>query len=145
MPHGPLRWRDLGWRDKAKVAGFACVLPVISLSLRALGYKRTRALMERVSHPARDTPTFPAQFLEWGDHVAQLARIAAHWTPANTSCLRQALLVHTLLRRQGLNPTIQFGVDGSGGSVDMHAWVELEGHPLGQPTLRHKPFQKPQP
>lgn len=140
MLSGVLRWRHLGWRDRLTVAGFACILPAISLSLRLLGYKRTRTVLERLPERPAVTPLPPEQAVQLGHHWAHLARLGAQCTPANTSCLRQALLVHTLLRRRGLDPRIQFGVDGNGGSVDMHAWVELEGHPLGQTVLRHKPF-----
>lgn len=141
MHSGPLRWQELGLQDRAIVAVFACVLPFVSLSLRVLGYKRTRALLERWCAPITPTGAQSTEWLALGDHWAHLARLGARWTPANASCLRQALLVHTLLLRQGLNPQIQFGVDRNEGSVDMHAWVELDGHPLGQPELRHKPFQ----
>lgn len=144
MSGGSLPWRQLSWRDKATVAAFACILPVISLSLRVLGYKRTHALLDRLSTHPTHTRRTPGQWLELGHHWAHLARLGARWTPANTSCLRQALLVRTLLRRHGFDPQIQFGVDRHGGSVDMHAWVELDGHPLGQTGLRHKPFRKTQ-
>lgn len=142
MPGDTLSWRQLGLQDKLTVAAFACALPLISLGLRALGYKRTRAMLGRL--PSRPTV---AQLLgvDWvarGHHWAHLARLGARWTPANTSCLRQAMLVHALLRHHGLQPLIQFGVDGGNGSMDMHAWVELDGQPLGQPGLRHKPFQQ---
>lgn len=137
-----MRWPQLRLRDKATVAAFAVVLPLISLALRVLGYKRTRSMLERWTQSSLAPVTTTAAIVDRGEHLAHLARLAARWTPANTSCLRQALLVHALLRRQGLQPEIQFGVDGSHGTMDMHAWVELEGHPLGQLGLRHKPFQK---
>lgn len=58
-----------------------------------------------------------------------------------TTCLRQALAVHWLLRRRGLQPELRFGVDRIDNAPDMHAWVELEGVPLAQPQLRHRAFQ----
>lgn len=143
MPGEPVRWRQLGWHDKLTVTAFAFALPIISLGLRVLGYRRTRALLDRLPAHAAGAKCTTDDWVARGHHWAHLARLGARWTPANTSCLRQAVLVHTLLRRHGLQPHIQFGVDGRQGAIDMHAWVELDGQPLGQPGLRHKPFQHP--
>lgn len=134
--------RHSGIRDSAGVAVFAALLPIVSILLRVAGYKRTRAWLERLVRASGKSTPVTAEWIDHGHHLAHLARRGARWTPANTSCLRQALLVHVLLRRQGLPSDIMFGVDAHQGTMDMHAWVELAGHPLGQPGLRHRPFEK---
>lgn len=137
-----MRWSDLERRDQRRVAAFAMLLPGVSVALRLLGYKRTRAWLERAFRPPSQPQPVTATWLQHGEHLADLARMGARFTPANTSCLRQALLVHTLLRRQGLPTDIKFGVDAQRGALDLHAWVEMDGQPLGQPGLRHARFEK---
>lgn len=135
-----LRWHDLVASEKALLLVFAAVLPVISCSLRLLGYKKTRSMLERAAQTQRRArPATPDTIARY-DRLAWIAREAAGWTPANTSCLRQSLLVHALALRGGLQPELKFGVGQVDGTVDMHAWVELDGVPLGQPGLRHRPF-----
>lgn len=136
-----MQWRQLSHRDRFRVATFALLLPWVSAALRVLGYKRTRAWMERAFRPHCPAQPVTAAWLQRGEHLADLVRMGARWTPANTSCLRQALLVHALLRRQGLPTDIKFGVDPHRGALDLHAWAELDGQPLGQPGLRHAPFE----
>lgn len=137
-----MRWKELSSRDQLRVATFAALLPGISVALRLLGYKRTRAWLERAFRPPLQPRPVTAAWVQQGEHLAGLARMGARFTPANTSCLRQALLLHTLLRRQGLPTDIQFGVDAQRGTLDLHAWVEMDGQPLGQPGLRHARFER---
>lgn len=141
MPWQNLKWRDLAPSEKALLLAFAAALPLISASLRVLGYKRTRWMLERAVRPQRPSQPATPDAIARHDRLAWIARKAAGWTPANTSCLRQSLLVHALVLRDGLQPELKFGVGQIDGVLDMHAWVELDGTPLGQPGLRHKPFQ----
>ena len=59
------------------------------------------------------------------------------------TCLRQALLVHWLLRRRGFSPELKLGVRKQADAFDAHAWVELQGVALGQGELTHVPFAGP--
>jgi hypothetical protein len=112
--------------------------PALSLSLRVHGYGKTRSHVEALSkHPAPREAT--AADLAAAERLAKLARIAGRRGMLVTTCLRQALAVHGLLRRRGLRPELKLGVDRlPGRAVDMHAWVELDGVPLAHPRLRHR-------
>lgn len=115
--------------------------PMLSLSLRVQGYVRTRRMVEALGrHPAPHAAS-PGE-LATAERLAQLANIAGRRGPVATTCLRQALVVHGLLRRRGLQPELKLGVGRRPGqAADMHAWVELDGVPLAQPELRHRAFQ----
>ena len=125
---------------KRQLLVLAVLQPLLSLSLRVLGYKRTRAWLERHSPSAGARPATPDEAIA-AQRTAELASIAGRRGPVATTCLRQALAVHWLLRRRGLQPELRLGVDRIGSAPDMHAWVELEGVPLAQPQLRHRVFQ----
>jgi Transglutaminase-like superfamily len=50
-------------------------------------------------------------------------RVASRYVP-RASCLTQALVLHILLRREGLPSRIRIGVSKDAGFFEAHAWVE---------------------
>lgn len=139
MPSALRQWWRLAPAERGLFLGILALLPLVSLGLRLLGYRRTKALLEWSSplhapHAANEA--------EWAraERLAELTAIAGRRGAVTATCLRQALLVHWWLRRRQLHPTLRLGVDRIGALPDMHAWVELEGRALAQRELRHKPF-----
>ncbi|MBK6332985.1 MAG: lasso peptide biosynthesis B2 protein [Thermomonas sp.] len=140
---GRLRqWWQLPWAERGLLLVLMATQPVLSLSLRVLGYGKTRGHVEALSkHPAPREAS--AADLAAADRLARLARIAGRRGVLVTTCLRQALAVHGLLRRRGLRPELKLGVDRlPGRAADMHAWVELDGVALAHPRLRHRALEE---
>jgi hypothetical protein len=135
------RWWQLPAGEKRQLLAYALLLPTIHLGLRWLGLQRTQAALKRFA-PSRGTRCIDPGLLQWAERSAQLAAIAGRHGALHVTCLRQALAVETMLRRAGLEPILRLGVDRQGPSPDMHAWVELDGQPLGQARLRHQPFRE---
>jgi len=134
------QWWSLLPYERGCVLQLMLLQPMISLALRLRGYRRTLAWLER--HSGKPNPhSATVEELAAAQRTAELAAIAGRRGPVATTCLRQSLAVHWLLRRRGLAPQMRFGVGKQGASPDMHAWVELDGVPLAQPQLRHAPFQ----
>lgn len=135
------QWWQLPWRERLLLLALMALQPALSLALRFFGYRRTRSRVEALSrHPAPRAATDAD--MAAAERLARLARIAGRRSVLVTTCLRQALAVYGLLRRRGMRPELKLGIDRlPGRSVDMHAWVELEGVPLGHPRLRHRPFE----
>lgn len=136
------KWRALPARERRELLWLAVLQPAISLALRMRGYRGTQQWLEQRSR-ATGTRCATPQDLARAQRTAELAAIAGRRGPVVTTCLRQALAVHWLLRRRGLQPELRLGVDRIGNAPDMHAWVELDGVPLAQPQLRHRAFQPP--
>ena len=141
-----LRWADLTLREGLSVIGYIAALPLISLALRVWDYKRTFAWIQRISPPSPGAAAATTALS--GASMAPLHRLAllvqragSVWSMANTSCLRQSLLLFYLLRRRGLDPKIQFGVASGKGAFDMHAWTELAGVRVGQLHERFQAFR----
>ena len=134
------RWLALPARERGTFLLLCGLQPAISLALRMFGYKRTRAWLERHSRIKATEPATAAALSD-AQRLAELARIAGRHGPMETTCLRQGLAVYWLLRRRGLQPDLKLGVGRLGNAApDMHAWVELDGHALAQPELRHAAF-----
>jgi hypothetical protein len=133
------RWWALPPPERGQFLTLWLLMPLMSASLRLVGYRRTLRWIERVSPPSA---LRGATTLAEADRLAGLAAIAGRHAAVEATCLRQALAVMLVLRRRGVVPSLKFGVDLKGATPDMHAWLELDGQALGQPDLRHRPFQR---
>lgn len=143
-PARPLaRWWALPARDRLLFASLLFALPLMSACLRLLGYRRTLAMVEsRSGMPARHSATAAER-----DRALRLAGLLAvagrHGLRA--TCLPQAMLLHLLLRRRGLDPQLKLGVRRTEAGPDMHAWVELEGDSLDTLPSTHRAFDTASP
>lgn len=48
-------------------------------------------------------------------------------------CLERSLTLQRLLRRQGVHAQLRIGVRSTEGSIEAHAWIEVEGRPIAEP------------
>jgi hypothetical protein len=101
------------------------ILPVVTLGVQATGYRRVAGwlLQEARSRPAR-------QDAAAAQDLARLVRAASLRSPVASTCLSRALVLCHLLRRQGLDARLCFGVARPHGGFAAHAWVEHDGEPL---------------
>jgi hypothetical protein len=59
-----------------------------------------------------------------------MVKVAAARLPVPTSCLSRSVVLWALLRAQGVDATLRFGVRRAGEGIDAHAWVEYHDRPL---------------
>ena len=115
-------------------------LPIVDVMLRGLGFQRTQRILGRSARlfsRGQAEAAGPAAF-EAADAKAAIIAIAGRYALANGTCLRQALLLWGLLRRCGQAAELRIGVRTQDGFA-AHAWVELDGEPLGQtPEQRNR-------
>lgn len=132
-------WLALRGIERWQFFGLWLLLPFVSMLLACIGYVRSRRWLEALSKKtARRVPT-PVDLIH-AERIAQLAVLAGQHGFVPATCLRQSLLIYTLLRRRGLDPLLQIGVRKPGDVVEAHAWVELAGQPLGMGDLGHQAF-----
>jgi hypothetical protein len=65
------------------------------------------------------------------DELSGVVLRLAGTTTLASSCLRRALALWVLLRRSGRAPLLRIGVPHDDPRGEMHAWVELDGAPIG--------------
>jgi len=134
------KWRKLSALERRQLAVLGVFLPIIDASLRLFGYKKTLGFVEFVSR--HSTPRAPtADDISSANRLAELANVAGRRGALQATCLRQALTVHGWLRLRGLASQLKLGVGRLSDVPDMHAWVELDGHALGEVHPRHVAFQ----
>lgn len=133
-------WLKLPLGERWRLTGLLLGLPLVSLLLTVLGYRRTRRAMEQAS-PQAGQRVPSASELERAERLAQLASLAGNYGAVKATCLRQSLLTYMLLRRRGFDPELCLGARRQDGTFDAHAWVELGGRALGQANPQHQPFR----
>ena len=136
------QWSCLPFKDRMTTVAMAAALPALSLGLSLFGYGRVRRWLERMSTPEAIRETTSGDIAN-AQRLARLAAIAGTHGPFEATCLRQALLLHFLLRRQRLAVDLMLGVRRQDDVFDAHAWVELAGVALGQREMVHAPLQDP--
>ena len=134
------QWRALPASERVALIALMAALPLLSASLRLAGFVRTRRWLEQLTQRNTNRSATVAD-VAGGERLAHLAAIAGTHGLLGASCLRQALLVHGVLRWQRLTPSLKIGVRRVATRPDMHAWVELGGIPLGQSQLSHAAFE----
>ena len=132
-------WLALPPRDAWRLLGLMLGLPIVSALLWSCGLVRTRRVLDRLS-PQMSGVEASAGDLDRALRLAWLAGIAGRRGPFKTTCLRQAVLVHWLLRWRGLAPELKLGVRKDERGFAAHAWVELQGRSLDLARHDHVAF-----
>jgi hypothetical protein len=108
------------------------LLPLISISFRLCGFRKTKALLENFLS-APDGSQNPAR----AALTAQMVRAAGRHGMGHPNCLKIALAIWWLLARQGIACDLRVGVRKDGEKFEAHAWIECGGVVLSDPESRH--------
>lgn len=130
-----LRWRWMRWRglSPAEKRSFLTawgMFPLIALSLRALGYGRTYALLARGEYKIVDNTSQVSETCEVCEQISKMTRLAVQNTLIRPTCLVRSLTLWWLLRRRGIESGLRIGVRMREGKMEAHAWVERAGRVL---------------
>lgn len=119
------------------------LLPLVALRLRVAGLQATARWLDRRSTATttrrRHDPAAAAAGAVRARELAEVVRTAAVFVP-DATCLRRALVLRHLLRRQGIATAVQIGVRPEGGGLAFHAWVEVDGEVVSEPAGRVEGF-----
>ncbi|MBI4014062.1 MAG: lasso peptide biosynthesis B2 protein [Candidatus Rokubacteria bacterium] len=119
------RLRELPRAERLLLVRAWSLFLLAELALRVLSFDRLLAFLrsaapDRRDHPAAGRP-IPAARLAW------LVEVAGRYAVVPPTCLKSALVLAWLLRRQGVGTTLRLGVARRGGELLAHAWLEHEG------------------
>ena len=111
------RFRRLSAADRALLAEALPLLICVQAGLHVVPFASLRRRLERrrlsVEHPV--------------DRIVWAVRAITRRLPG-TTCLTQALVAHSMLRRHGHAPALRIGVrQPKSPTLDAHAWVECDG------------------
>ena len=116
----------------------AVLLPLISLSLRVRGFRKTQASLKRhLSSPENSSRTFAPGSAEL---TVRMVRAAVRHSLGHPTCLDESLALWWLLGRQSIRSELKVGVRKEGEKFEAHAWVERDGMALNEPESTHQHF-----
>lgn len=124
------KWKQLERWEQLFLAQMCVLLPLTWLGLRVLGFRK----MLEIAHADTYTTTPDPRILVRARRKAELTRIAANFCLHDGSCLPQALALCWRLRREGGQASVIIGADKKSRDFSAHAWVELSGSSLDQPS-----------
>jgi Transglutaminase-like superfamily len=111
------------------------LLPLISISLRWRGFRKTKASLQHFLFVPYGSQNEDAQ--ERAVLSAQTVRAAAHCGIGDPACLQQSLTLWWLLARQGIASDLRVGIRKDGEKLEAHAWVECGEVALNDPERNH--------
>jgi len=116
----------------------AALLPLVSLSLRLRGFRKTQAFLQKfLSLPRHSTDSSASSR---ADLTVRMVRAAVRYSPGHPTCLDESMTLWWLLERQGIGAELKVGVRKDGEKFEAHAWVERDGLALNEPESKHKHF-----
>lgn len=131
------------------------LLPMISVVLSIWGFRRTKAMLSRISPivvdaagdlVSQDRAGMLAVNFAAKHSIAQrkkmavhMVRAAARYLPWTATCLEESLALWFLLRQRGIASDIRIGARKEFGKFEAHAWVENDGEALNEtPKVRQQ-------
>ena len=124
-------WR-LGAADWALLAESMTLAIGIEIALRLMPFSRVLRYLEGLR--SRSGGSLDPPVSDGSSTIPELYRQLARFTaaayrllPVRSTCLRESLVLCTLLNRRGANARLCLGVDTNGAELAAHAWVECEG------------------
>ena len=110
--------RDRNASDWRRLVEAALLHFCVAAALRMAPYARLQRSLERFSRPPRRTRSSVSD-VTWA--------IGAVGRRIGATCLADAAVAYTMLRRHGYDPRLRIGVRRGDGALEAHAWVECDG------------------
>ena len=117
--------RQLSWLERRLLLKALLLLPLLSLMLRVLGFKRVYNVLSRPL-PTSIEANEEARLAD-ARTTAAMVQSAVYVIPIPITCLPHSLALWLLLRRQGITSDLRIGVQQINDEFMAHAWVEYAG------------------
>jgi len=132
------RFSALGRTARRLFLRAAALLPLISLSLRLRGFRKTQAtLQEYLSLPSNEEDSSASGRV---DLTVRMVRAAVRHSVGHPSCLEESLTLWWLLGRQGIASELRIGVRKHDEKFEAHAWIERKGVAVNEPESLHEHY-----
>ena len=130
------RLRSLTWAQRRVLAVAVVVVPATRAALRRPGFTATAARFARWS-----SGTAAPHNKDEADQLVEAVALVAGRTLRGPKCLTRSMVAWFLLRRRGFDAVLRLGVPlETGGAFEAHAWVELDGAVVWEPTAVQERF-----
>ena len=126
-------WASLPRAVRAELPLAVGAAATARVMLKVLGLNRTRRWFDRGAALASHLRLGRRRPCAWlARDSAQAVKVAAAVLPGACLCLPRALATRFLLLRRGIETELVLGARLAGGGLDAHAWLQVDGKPLGE-------------
>ena len=73
------------------------------------------------------------EILPDAENLAHLVYLASRLHLLPMTCLHRSLTLYRILRKRGIPSLVKIGTQKTETGINIHAWVEVEGHAIGEP------------
>jgi Transglutaminase-like superfamily len=129
-------WRRAPWPERRAFVAGLVLLPLIALSLRLVGVRRTIAWTAR----GRELTASPADEAALVSAAVTAIRRAERHGLIEGTCLSRSLALRFMLARAGITTDLKFGARRQAGRFEAHAWLERGGLPIADAPDPGRPF-----
>ena len=117
------------------------LLPIVALSLRMRGFKRTQNFLRNFIPKRLKLKEPSADEMENARNIARLVAVAGGHGAYRANCLKRSLVLWWLLARRGIKSEIVFGIPKEAlKEFNAHAWVECNGINLSDSERSQQEF-----
>ena len=106
------------------------LLPLTAFALHLSGFKKTKTLLTRFIPIHAEHTISDAEQLKIAGRVARMVDIAANHSFYSANCLKKALVIWWILKREGISTELKIGVMKEKEDLHAHAWIEINGNVL---------------
>ncbi|MGH2400062.1 MAG: lasso peptide biosynthesis B2 protein, partial [bacterium] len=115
------RFLQLPRRERFILLAAWGLLVLLEPALHLIPFPRLLTFAQRVSTRRATAPLEPSVA-----RLAWLVERAARYTPGEATCLKQTLVLSSILGRRGVATAFRIGVARPDGVLSAHAWLEYE-------------------
>jgi Transglutaminase-like superfamily len=122
------KWpRRLAPTDLLLVVEAVVLLPIVTVALRHAGLRRVQAALAGAIRPRGPGGRPVTAVRSRVRRIGRVVRRVAASSPWSDTCLVEALTAWFLMRRDGIDSHLRFGVRKRGEELEAHAWIEFAG------------------
>jgi hypothetical protein len=141
VPHFSNRWKSWGKLNRKQKKVFFSSLVYLNIVNFLLTLFRYQDLYNFLKNRIPLKEGLPQDiFIPQAIKMAEVVELAARRRLVNATCLRRSLVLWFLLRREGIDSNLRFGVRKAGTEIMGHAWVEIEGSVINDDESVTKQF-----
>jgi len=134
------RYRALDPEARKTFRRAAAFLPLVRISLRWRGFKKTQEWLQGKLPADNSQPAQPQFAPARVEMTCRMVRAAVHYGFSGVTCLEESLTLWYFLRRQSHAAHLRIGVRKQAEKFEAHAWVEVAGTPLNQTEEVHQHY-----
>jgi hypothetical protein len=130
------KFRHLAQQERIQLIQAAILMPLVSVSLRMLGWQCLMKLLARLGQSNKEVQP-RQQTLDQAQRVAYVTHAAASHGLIRATCLERSMVLWWLLLRQGIKSQLVLAGRTEQSTFQAHAWVEYENVVLNdRPDVR---------